>query len=137
MSNVLISLSRAAGPRDDHNITEARDSFEFWSRRADQIPWHKRAARREAREKAASWRARLIAAHLGRSRLDRWATPLTPLLDTRGRGVGAHARSVALSSMRRNRVGRRLLMIASAAAAFGAVFVVASLALVAHLAGAF
>jgi hypothetical protein len=39
--------------------------------------------------------------------------------------------------MRRNRVGRRLLMIASAAAAFGAVFVVASLALVAHLAGAF
>ena len=46
------------------DIPEAREAHAYWSRRAATLPWHRRAARREARELAARWRVRLVTAYL-------------------------------------------------------------------------
>src|SRR4051812_49590242 len=66
MSHTLVAVSRAIAPRAqfDSDIEEAREALEFWSQRAERLPWHRRKARREAEVMAARWRARLVAAHL-------------------------------------------------------------------------
>jgi hypothetical protein len=113
MSTALISLSRLAAPGEpshDARIVDAREALTHWSRRASDLPWHKRAARREARMNAARARADLIAAHLERWGLGSLARLLTPLLDTRGRSGGAHVRSLALTSARRTAIGRRIML---------------------------
>ena len=71
----------------------------------------------------ASSRAQLIGAHLERGRLGRLERVLGPLLDTRGRGAGAHVRSLAFASMRRTALGRRILLGAGLAAGSIAVLV--------------
>jgi hypothetical protein len=99
------------------DIAEAREALEYWSGRAKKLPWHRRAARREARELAARWRGRLIAAHLERWRLGRFQSLLVPLLDTRGRSGSAHLRRLAWVPLRRTVLGRLVLVTALAAAA--------------------
>ena len=113
MSTALISLSRLAVPGElsrDARIIDAREALTYWSCRASEVPWHKRAARREARTKAASARADLIAAHLERWGLGSLARLLMPLLDTRGRSIGRHVRSLALTSVHRTAIGRRVML---------------------------
>jgi hypothetical protein len=123
MANALVLLSRLAAPTEPHvttPISEARTALDYWSKRVDALPWHRRAARREARLMIASARARLISAHLQRLGL-RWLEPLVALLlDTGGRSPAGHLRSLALTSMRRTAIGRRIL-IGAGAAAVGAV----------------
>jgi hypothetical protein len=112
MTRLLIFLSQLIAPHetDPHSsIAEAREAFVHWSQRADALSWHRRAERREARAMAATWRARLITAHLQRWHLARFETALMPVFDTGGRSAGAHARRLALSSARRTAIGRRLL----------------------------
>ena len=138
MSHALLSLSRVAAPREPlegSDIADAREAFEFWSARAERLPWHRRAARREAREMATRWRARLVAAHLERWRLRRLGTALAPLLDTRGRRATRHAGRLAYVSMRRSRIGRRLLLATGAMAAASLLCLVAAVLMVAQLAG--
>jgi hypothetical protein len=99
------------------DIAEAREALEYWSGRAKRLPWHRRAARREARELAARWRGRLIAAHLERWRLGRFQSVLVPLFDTGGRSGKAHLRRLAWVPLRRTVLGRLVLVTALAAAA--------------------
>ena len=106
------SLSRltAPGPSCDTRLVDAREALSYWSHRASELPWHKRASRRDARMRAASARADLIAAHLERRGLGSLARLLMPVLDTRGRSGVAHARSLALASARRTAIGRRIIL---------------------------
>ena len=65
-------LSRATMRREpllDDPINEASEAFEYWLGRAERLPWHRRAQRREARELAARWRVRLVQAQLERVHL--------------------------------------------------------------------
>jgi hypothetical protein len=114
MAPVLVTLSRltAPGARAEHgDIGEAREALAYWSRRAETLPWHRRAARREARELAAAWRARLVAAHLDRWGLGAAGRALAPLADTRGRTPAGHVRRLAWVSLRRTAIGRRVLAV--------------------------
>jgi hypothetical protein len=138
MAIALLSLSRLAAPAEPTHgspIADARESLDHWSRRAADLPWHKRAARREARVMVAASRARLIVAHLERWGLATLAGLLAPLLDTGGRSAGAHARSLALSTARRTPLGRHFLLAAGAAAAAGLASLALIAALVTHLLG--
>jgi hypothetical protein len=49
---------RFAAPDDDH-LEEARESLAYWEDRARRLPVHNLRGRREAREMAARWRARV------------------------------------------------------------------------------
>jgi hypothetical protein len=55
--SVLVEEMLAPPPLDD-----ARRSLEYWERRRQSLRLHQRAARREAREMAARWEARVRAA---------------------------------------------------------------------------
>jgi len=44
------------------SVDDARRSLEYWQRRREALPVYRRAARREAREMAARWHDRLLAA---------------------------------------------------------------------------
>jgi hypothetical protein len=135
MTRVLIFLSHLIAPHetDPHSsIAEAREAFVHWSQHADGLPWRRRAERREANAMAATWRARLITAHLQRLHLGQFETALMPVLDTGGRSAGAHARRLALSSARRTAIGRRVLAAAFAAAAMTVAGLVATALLLAH-----
>jgi hypothetical protein len=80
----------------------------------------------------AAARAELIGAHLEQWGLGPLAHHVTPLLDTRGRDARAHVRSLALNSMRRTAIGRRILLVVAGVAVVSlAVFGVAA-ALFAH-----
>ena len=68
-------------------IVEAREAHAYWSRRAASLPWHRRAARREARELASRWRGRLITAYLESWHLGVVAQFVAPRLAPRRRGV--------------------------------------------------
>jgi hypothetical protein len=118
------------------DIAEAREAHDYWSRRAKQLPWHRRAARREARELAARWRVRLIGAHLERWRLGRFQALLVPLLDTRGRRRAAHVRRLAWMPVRRTVFGRLVLLtLVAVMAAATACFVLATVLTLQLLAG--
>src|SRR3954469_25857278 len=111
MDRALLFLSRAAGPRRavDDPISEAREALDYWSRRAERLPWYRRAHRHEARVLAARWRVRLMRAHLERAHLARAEPMIAPLLDT-GRRTGAgHLRWLAWRGMKRTALGRGLL----------------------------
>lgn len=139
MTRVLIFLSQLIAPHetDPHSsIAEAREAFVHWSQRADGLSWHRRAERREARAMAATWRARLITAHLQRWRLGQFETALMPLLDTGGRSAGAHARRLTWSSARRTAIGRRIITATLVAAGITATAMAVAAALVLHGLGA-
>ena len=130
MDSVLLFLSRLAARSHSTRIDDARESLAFWSRRADELPWRRRAARRQARERITTARTQLIGAHLERTRLGAFAAHVTPLLDTRGRSAGGHARSLAFTTMRRTPIGRKLL-IGAAAGNAGMIAIIAVAAVVA------
>jgi hypothetical protein len=120
MASALLSLSHLAAPYEPAQgtrIAEARQALDHWSRHASELPWRRRAARREARMRIATARAQLIGAHLERWGLGAVERLLSPLLDTRGRSRGAHVRSLAFTSLRRTALGRRILLGAAGLAA--------------------
>ncbi|TML04604.1 MAG: hypothetical protein E6G41_11570 [Actinobacteria bacterium] len=138
MAAALLLISRLLVPRDpcdDLRIRDAREALGYWSRRAVELPWYRRAARREARALAAAARSRLIAAHLQRLRLGRVEHMIAPLLDTRGRGPGADARSLVVASVRRTAIGRLLLISTAALAAASIACLVVAVELAIYLAG--
>jgi hypothetical protein len=133
MDRALLFLSRAAARREplvDSPIDEAREALDYWSRRAERLPWYRRAHRREARVLAARWRVRLMNAHLERMHLSKAERMLTPLLDTGRRTGAAHFRWLAWRTLRRTVAGRIVLMTAAAALTVG----LASVAVVGALA---
>lgn len=133
MDSALLFISRLAPRAHGARVADARESLAYWSRRADELPWRRRAARREARERVTAARAQLIGAHLEHTRLGTFVPHVTPLLDTRGRSAAGHARSLALITMRRTPIGRKLLLGATAASA-GVLAIVATAVVVAtHL----
>ena len=129
MDRILLFLSRLAARSDSLSISDARESLALWSRRADTLPWHRRAARREARQSRSTARARLVGAHLENARLDAFAPGVTEMLDTGGRS-GRHLRWLAYIVLRRTPIGRTLMLAAGgiAVAAVAAVTVTALLA---------
>lgn len=136
MATALLSLSRLAAPTEPAHgsrITEARQALDYWSGRAAELPWHRRTARREARMIIATHRAQLIVAHLERWGLGTVARGLAPLLDTRGRSGAAHARWLALTSIRRTALGRRILISAAALAAVSLAGLALIVTLVTHV----
>ena len=58
---LLVEAMLAPPPLD-----EARSSLDYWRRRGSALPLYRRAARREAKEMAARWEARVRAAELAR-----------------------------------------------------------------------
>jgi hypothetical protein len=120
---------------DPREIEDAREALEFWSGRAERLPWHRRGARREARVMAARWRTRLIAMRLERWHLA-WLTPfVAPALDTRGRTPAAHARRLAFTSLRRTRIGQTLVLVTATFALLATLCTVSLVVIAAHLAG--
>ena len=105
-------------------IEEAREALEFWSKRAERLPWHRRAARREAREMATRWRSRLIRAHLDRWRLGAVSDFVSPFL-TRPR-----------KRVRRSTIGRMMLIAVASITAACVAMSVLVVAAVVHLVAA-
>ena len=135
MDRALLFLSRAAGPRKavlDDPISEASEALEYWSRRAERLPWHRRAQRREARELAARWRVRLVRAHLERWHLGKAESLLAPVLDTRHRTGAGHVRWLAWRGMRRTAIGRGMLMVATTVTVAGVTCLALLTAVAAH-----
>ena len=110
MDSALLFLSRLTGRSHSLHIADARESLAYWSRRSDELPWHRRAARREARERVSAARARLIGAHLEHTPVGLVAPRLVPLLDVRVRGI----RAFAFTALRRTAIGRKVLIGAAA-----------------------
>jgi hypothetical protein len=138
MSTALLSLSRRAAPAEPSHgtpIAEARDALAYWSRRASELRWHQRAARREARSMIATSRARLVGAHLERWGRGTIAHRLIPLVGIRGLIAGAHVRSLVWTTMRRTPIGRRILLGAAGVAAASVACLALGAALLTHLLG--
>ena len=135
MDRALLFLSRAAARRersDDGFISDAREALDYWSRRAERLPWYRRVQRREARVLAARWRVRLMRAHLERLHLARAEPVVAPLLDTRHRSGVGHVRWLAWRTLRRTVGGRMVLMTAAGALTFGLASVAAVGAVAIH-----
>jgi hypothetical protein len=66
-------------------VDEAREAHAYWARRAEVLPWYRLAARREARELASRWRARLVRAQLESWRLGAVADLVAPWFAPRRR----------------------------------------------------
>src|SRR5262249_36517668 len=135
MANALLTLSRLVArsePSDGTRLADARTSVDYWSRRADDLPWRQRTARREARTRAATARAELIGAHVERMGLPAVERRLTPLLDTGGRKPGTHARSLAFAAMGRSALGRKILLAATGLAIGAVLLSAATVALAVH-----
>lgn len=136
MATALLSLSRLAVPSEPPHgtrIAEARSELDEWSRRAAELPWRRRSARREARKMIVSARAQLIGAHIERWGFATVDRALTPLLDTGGRSTGAHLRWLAFTAVRRTALGRRILVGAAALTAAAVTMVALIVALATHL----
>ena len=136
MSTALISLSRLAAPTEPSHgtrIAAAREALDYWARRASDLPWRQRAARRDARAMVAKHRAELVGAHLERWGLGAMERRLTPLLDTRGRSGRAHLGRLAFATMRRTPLGRKILLSGAVTAAGSVVLLAAAIALATHL----
>jgi hypothetical protein len=136
MPSALLSLSRLAAPAETvegGRIADARHALDYWTAREASIPWHRRSDRREARTMIAKSRARLITGHLEHHGLGRVAQLLEPVLDTGGRSVGAHARSLVWTPLRRTAIGRRIKFALAGAAAAGVACVAVVAAVIAYL----
>jgi hypothetical protein len=138
MDRALLFLSRTMRGREpllDDPISEASEALEYWSRRAEQLPWHRRAQRREARELAARWRVRLVRAHLQRVHLGKAEAVVAPLLYTRHRTSAGHFRWLAWRGMRRTALGRGILMVATTVTVAGVTCLALVGAVAAHAVG--
>jgi hypothetical protein len=99
MIHTLVAVSRAIAPHEslDSEIEEAREALEFWSRRAQRLPWYRRAARREAEAMALRWRARLVGAHCDRPGLRRLRPVAQAVLGGRRRPIRRTVRRYAMA----------------------------------------
>jgi hypothetical protein len=92
------------------SVAEAREALAYWRARQSRLPWHRLAARAEARTMARRWHARLLRAHLERWRLGFLQRALAPLLAMPELGAD-RAHDVALMAFPRvARRARRLLL---------------------------
>lgn len=138
MDRALLFLSRTTRSREpllEDPISEASEALEYWSHRAERLPWRRRAQRREARELAARWRVRLVRAHLERLHLGKAEAVVAPLLNTRHRTGAAHLRLLAWRAMRRTTLGRGILMIATTVTVAGVTCLALVGAVAAHAVG--
>src|SRR4051794_20467367 len=113
---LLFGSPHRAGHADE--IAEAREALAFWSARSRKLAWHRRAARREAREMALRWRGRLVVAHL-----ERWGlggpvavAAVQPLVRTVGPGFVTRVMRLAFRWMRRTHLGRWIIVMSAATA---------------------
>jgi hypothetical protein len=94
------------------SIAEAREARDYWRRREAELPWHRRAARAEAREMSLRWRHRLLNA-----RLERWgirhAGLLAPIVVMLHEPRRRQARRVG-SLLLKTRFAKRLFLMAGA-----------------------
>jgi hypothetical protein len=105
------ALASLTAPKDT-SLGDARESLAYWQDRHSQLPWHSRAARREAREMVSRCRARLVRAHLDRLGLGWLAAVAEPHLRSRR----VYARWLWVVVIRRNPLVRKWLLIATLAA---------------------
>jgi hypothetical protein len=138
MDRTLLFISRIARGREpllEDPIGEASEALEYWSRRAERLPWHRRAQRREARELAARWRVRLVRAHLERVHLGNAEAVVAPLFYTRHRTGAGHLRWLAWRGMRRTSLGRGILMVSTTVTVAGVTCLALVGAVAAHAVG--
>jgi hypothetical protein len=109
----------------DQDVTDAREALAFWQRRQANLAWHRRAARREAREHIARWHG-----HLRNAQLERFGIapthPLAPFVGWLALPRGAQARGVGALLMRTpvaRRAWRLLVIVAAVTALLLAVMV--------------
>ena len=118
----LLSFGSASSERTEssrESLEEAREALAYWRGRHARLPWHRRAARAEARDMIERWQGRLVNAHLERWGID-GSHPLAPFVSALVVRRRDRARSLVLSS----RVARRVRRAAIATAVAGlAVFV--------------
>src|SRR5262249_14359880 len=102
----------------DQDVADAREALAFWHGRHARLAWHRRAARREARDHIARWHGHLHDAQLRRFGLDD-AHPMAPVVGWLALPRGEQARRVGSMLMRTRAVRRvqRLLVVSAAAIA--------------------
>ncbi len=115
----------------DQDIADAREALRFWHGRSDGLAWHRRAARREARDHIARWHEHLEAAQLRRFGIER-SHPLAPLIGALALPRREQARRVGALLMRTGPV-RRVWRLMVAVALVTAVVLVLAAASAAHL----
>ena len=103
---------------DDQDVADAREALAFWQGRQARLAWHRRAARREARDHIARWHEHLHNAQLRRFGLDR-SHPAAPIVGWLALPRGEQARRVGSMLMRTGPVRRvqRVLVICAVAGA--------------------
>src|SRR6476619_6298124 len=108
----MLSLGPAADRGPDPSVVEA---LAYWRRREAELPWHRRAARAEAREMAMHARRRLVTARFEHVRFlpSALLAPAVTALVLPRRQQARRLLSLAL----RIGIGRRLRLIAIAASA--------------------
>jgi hypothetical protein len=111
------ALPTLASPVDT-SLEDAREALAYWRDRHSRLPWHRRAARREAREMVSRSRARIVRAHLDRVGLGSLAAVAEPHLRQRR----LYARWLWIVLVRRNPWVRKMLLLGTLAA--GALLVV-------------
>ncbi len=99
----------------DQDLADAREALAFWQQRQARLAWHRRAARREARDHIARWHEHLHDAQLRRFGLDR-SHPLAPIVGWLALPLGEQARRAGSALLRTGPVRRvwRLLVVAAA-----------------------
>ena len=115
------------------SVLDAREALTFWRGRLAQLPWHRRAARREARMMVSRSRARLVSAHLEARGLGPLASAFPPLLAVLARSRRDHMRWVWVVLLRRNPLVRRWLLAAAAIAVASTVALAALAMLAVHV----
>jgi hypothetical protein len=109
-------------------LDEARSSLEYWQRRQRNLPFHRRAARREAREMAARCEERVRAAEQARFE----ATPFGRLLTALGISSlwlrRVRSAETVLSWLAWAFVLRRMKLVAGGLVAVGLILVVGAVA---------
>jgi hypothetical protein len=138
--NALFS-SLSAGPALDTrselssglSVLDAREALTFWRSRLAGLPWHRRAARREARMMVSRSRARLVGAHLEARGFGSLAFAFLPLLAVLARSRRDHMRWVWVVLLRRNPLVRRWLVGASVIAVASVAALAALAALAVHV----
>jgi len=119
------------GPHDQ-DIADAREALAFWHRRQQRLAWHRRAARREARDHIARWHGHLSDAQLRRLRMEP-SHPLAPVVGWLVLPRGEQARRVGALLMRTSparRVWRLLVIVAAGTAVMLALMIAATVHLV-------
>jgi hypothetical protein len=119
------------------SVDEAKEALAFWRGRLNRLPWHRRAARAEAREMAARWQQRLVAAQLERWRLSALTGVVVPAVAWWGVSRATRTRRVAALAVpivRRTPIGRMVMAAAAAIIVAALTMTVLLAVLIAHFA---